>query len=199
MKGLAQKYQETLIWIFMELFAHKFVANRERKTYLRLSGRSNFLNISTKAVDNSTIIISAYIFFVLLGTMMSQIKPLWKEHGIGCCEGTAISREILPSRVLRIANLELTENTALMLKMDPEKSEEDIRLFCNFFIINLVLKVAKLMTNHVPKGYLISSLNLLASVSSVRETCIKRTPSIKRTEAKVPKFFSLIYFKWNLC
>ena len=60
----------------MELFAHEFVANRERKTYLRLSGRSNFLNISTKAVDNSTIIISEYIFFVLLGTMMSQIKPL---------------------------------------------------------------------------------------------------------------------------
>ena len=168
MKGLAKKYQETLIGIFIELFAHKFVANRERKTYLRLSGRSNFLNISTKAVDNSTIIISAYIFFVLLGTMMSQIKPLWKEHGIGCCKGTAISHEILPSRVLRIANLELTENTTLMLKMDPEKSEEDIRLFCNFFIINLVLKVAKLMTNHVPKGYLISSLNLLASVSTVR-------------------------------
>ena len=30
------------------------------------------------------------------------------------------------------------------------------------------------------------------------ETCIKRTPSIKRTVAKVPKFISLIYFKWNL-
>ena len=27
---------------------------------------------------------------------------------------------------------------------------------------------------------------------------IKRTPSIKRTVAKVPKFISLIYFKWNL-
>ena len=30
------------------------------------------------------------------------------------------------------------------------------------------------------------------------ETCIKRTPSIKRTLAEVPKFISLIYFKWNL-
>ena len=30
------------------------------------------------------------------------------------------------------------------------------------------------------------------------ETCIKRTPSIKRTVAEVPKFISLIYFKWNL-
>ena len=28
--------------------------------------------------------------------------------------------------------------------------------------------------------------------------CIKRTPSIKRTVAEVPKFISLIYFKWNL-
>ena len=27
----------------MELFAHKFVANGERKTYLRLSGRFKFL------------------------------------------------------------------------------------------------------------------------------------------------------------
>ena len=27
---------------------------------------------------------------------------------------------------------------------------------------------------------------------------IKRTPSIKRTVAEVPKFISLIYFKWNL-
>ena len=27
---------------------------------------------------------------------------------------------------------------------------------------------------------------------------IKRTPSIKRTVAEVPKFTSLIYFKWNL-
>ena len=26
----------------------------------------------------------------------------------------------------------------------------------------------------------------------------KRTPSIKRTAAEVPKFISLIYFKWNL-
>lgn len=71
MKGLAQKYQETLIRIFMELFAHKFVANGERKTYLRLSGRSNFLNMSTKAADNSAIISWTYIFFVHLGTMMS--------------------------------------------------------------------------------------------------------------------------------
>ena len=30
------------------------------------------------------------------------------------------------------------------------------------------------------------------------ETCIKRTPPIKRTVAEVPKFISLIYFKWNL-
>ena len=30
------------------------------------------------------------------------------------------------------------------------------------------------------------------------ETCIKRTSSIKRTVAEVPKFVSLIYFKWNL-
>ena len=28
--------------------------------------------------------------------------------------------------------------------------------------------------------------------------CIKRTPSIKQTVAEVPKFISLIYFKWNL-
>ena len=27
---------------------------------------------------------------------------------------------------------------------------------------------------------------------------IKRTPSIERTVAEVPKFISLIYFKWNL-
>ena len=40
---------------------------------------------------------------------------------MGCRKGTAISHEILPSRVFRIANLELTENTPLMLKMDPEK------------------------------------------------------------------------------
>lgn len=39
---------------------------------------------------------------------------------MGCRKGTAISHEILPSRVLRIANLKLTENTPLMLKMDPE-------------------------------------------------------------------------------
>ena len=30
------------------------------------------------------------------------------------------------------------------------------------------------------------------------ETCIKRTPSIKQTVAEVPKFISVIYFKWNL-
>ena len=30
------------------------------------------------------------------------------------------------------------------------------------------------------------------------ETCIKQTPSITRTVAEVPKFISLIYFKWNL-
>lgn len=40
---------------------------------------------------------------------------------MGCRKGTTISHEILPSRVLPIANLELTENTPLMLKMDPEK------------------------------------------------------------------------------
>ena len=28
--------------------------------------------------------------------------------------------------------------------------------------------------------------------------CIKQTPSIKRTVAKVPKFISLLYFRWNL-
>ena len=30
-------------------------------------------------------------------------------------------------------------------------------------------------------------------VSQYSETCIKRTPSIKRTEVEVPKFISLIY------
>lgn len=40
---------------------------------------------------------------------------------MGCRKATAISHEILPSRVLRIANLELTKNTPLMFKMDPEK------------------------------------------------------------------------------
>ena len=30
------------------------------------------------------------------------------------------------------------------------------------------------------------------------ETCIKRTPSIKGIVAEIPKFISLIYFKWNL-
>ena len=30
------------------------------------------------------------------------------------------------------------------------------------------------------------------------ETCIKRTPYIKRTVAEVPKFIPLIFFKWNL-
>ena len=33
------------------------------------------------------------------------------------------------------------------------------------------------------------------SPSKYSETCIKRTPSIKRTVAEVPKFISLIYFK----
>ena len=30
------------------------------------------------------------------------------------------------------------------------------------------------------------------------ETCIKRTPYIKRTVPEVPKFIPLIFFKWNL-
>ena len=30
------------------------------------------------------------------------------------------------------------------------------------------------------------------------ETCIKRTPYIKRTVAEVPRFIPLIFFKWNL-
>ena len=34
--------------------------------------------------------------------------------------------------------------------------------------------------------------------SKYSETYIKRTPSIKRTVAKVPEFISLIFFKWNL-
>ena len=32
-------------------------------------------------------------------------------------------------------------------------------------------------------------------VTNYSETCIERTPSIKRTVAEVPKFISLIYFK----
>ena len=39
---------------------------------------------------------------------------------------------------------------------------------------------------------------LTKEYSKYSETCINRTPSIKRTEAKVPEFISIIYFKWNL-
>ena len=35
----------------------------------------------------------------------------------------------------------------------------------------------------------------LTTFSKYSETCIKRTPSIKRTVAEVPKFISLIYLK----
>ena len=53
--------------------------------------------------------------------MITLIKPLWKEHGMDCSKGTAISHEILPSRVFRRAKLDLIENTPFMLKMDPEE------------------------------------------------------------------------------
>ena len=44
-----------------------------------------------------------------------------------------------------------------------------------------------------------ASLNLIEPDHSIySETCIKRTPTIKRTVAEVPKFISVIYFKWNL-
>ena len=36
-------------------------------------------------------------------------------------KGQPLVTKILPSRVLRIANLELIEKTSLKLKMDPEK------------------------------------------------------------------------------
>ena len=36
-------------------------------------------------------------------------------------KGQPLVTKILPSRVFRIAKLELTENTPLMLKMDPEE------------------------------------------------------------------------------
>ena len=36
---------------------------------------------------------------------------------------------------------------------------------------------------------------ILAKKYKYSETCITRTPSIKRTVAEVPKFISLIYFK----
>ena len=35
-------------------------------------------------------------------------------------------------------------------------------------------------------------------IDNYSETCIKRTPSNKQIVAQVPKFISLIYFKWNL-
>ena len=47
----------------MELFAHKFVANGERKTYLRLSGRFKFLkhlNESCREFDHHYL--SIYFF-----------------------------------------------------------------------------------------------------------------------------------------
>ena len=42
------------------------------------------------------------------------------------------------------------------------------------------------------------AFNRQSLMSLYSETCIKRTPSIKRTVDEVPKFISLIYFKWNL-
>ena len=47
---------------------------------------------------------------------------------------------------------------------------------------------------------LVHSLDTLSKTVKpvLSEHCIKRTTSIKRTVAEVPKFISLIYFKWNL-
>ena len=47
---------------------------------------------------------------------------------------------------------------------------------------------------------LVHSLDTLSKTVKpiLSEHRIKRTPSIKRTVAEVPKFISLIYFKWNL-
>ena len=52
----------------------------------------------------------------------------------------------------------------------------------------------KISIRHLVK-YINSSNTVKPVLSGHR---IKRTPSIKRTVAEVPKFISLIYFKWNL-
>lgn len=55
--------------------------------------------------------------------MMSLMKPLWKEHGMDYRKRTAICHENSPHSCFayNYYNLKLTENTLLMLKMDPEK------------------------------------------------------------------------------
>ena len=69
----------------------------------------------------------------------------------------------------------------------------NVNLFCYITVFSAVVTVAGY--DEIRVGDAMMKWRECSKTKRYSETCIKRTPSFKRTVAEVPKFVSLIYFK----